>query len=818
MRKRQLYGRWQGLTQRIANEREETLAIEERLPRIGNERQQLLRTSRQRLYSFSSLLFLLLLLLRPSNAFLPFPSRSTITSTTRSTTIHLNAHSSSALRNSNSNTRKKPYQRKVIPITEQRLRETRKQRQQAFEQLTERDLWSFESLFPAPVIDEESVLKDIYRKEDGRDGTYDDEQQRQKQRQDKKLSTQPKWDSSVTSLQKQMIRFLNGGDNSTILAASSSSTTSNTNETVNAELTRMVRDRVYGIRRTKTGELQYDTSLLDTDKGVQFRQGVRLSNPLPINADLLTYWGRKELAHGRVEEAAEFYTRAATIDPRDGRSYLGLSKCASRRRDLALAKKWLQIGVSQSVSVDAVTDLPDRGANPFLLQALGCLEEEMGHLGAAESYYKEAARSRPSHAAAWVSLAQLRTQKLGASASVGRSCFQRAERELKLAGKPPSSFVYTAWAKLEWKKASDRVSARKLFQKALSVDSKCSVAWLQLGILESEDENWEASVQIFQRALGNDKRNSRILQAYALVETKRPGGNSREAIDLFERALAANPRDAGVLQAYALYVAELGDVDAARDLLRQGTQVSKRHAAVWQAWGVLETRFGDPDAARNIFQQGIWACGQWTGNQSGGYNCARLWQAWGVLEAREGDAAAARRCYSRALDADGRNVPAFVAWAQLEESLGKIDDARMVFERALTCFSPGSDEKNSLWRSYELMEQRLANVSSAQSVFQRAMRERMALANDDAQFQEEMESISGLPNVADSIAAKESRDDKNADDSAKMAGKPEIEVVRWKNTGGEVWMNDRRTIEAKIGPLKKQKRLTKETEKSQNDR
>jgi hypothetical protein len=30
--------------------------------------------------------------------------------------------------------------------------------------------------------------------------------------------------------------------------------------------------------------------------------------------------------------------------------------------------------------------------------------------------------------------------------------------------------------------------------------------------------------------------------------------------------LKANPRDAGVLQPYALYVASLGDIDAAREL------------------------------------------------------------------------------------------------------------------------------------------------------------------------------------------------------------------------------------------------------------
>eukprot|EP00538_Stauroneis_constricta_P014070 CAMPEP_0119565264 /NCGR_PEP_ID=MMETSP1352-20130426/29434_1 /TAXON_ID=265584 /ORGANISM="Stauroneis constricta, Strain CCMP1120" /LENGTH=128 /DNA_ID=CAMNT_0007614139 /DNA_START=214 /DNA_END=601 /DNA_ORIENTATION=+ len=123
--------------------------------------------------------------------------------------------------------------------------------------------------------------------------------------------------------------------------------------------------------------------------------------------------------------------------------------------------------------------------------------------------------------------------------------------------------------------------------------------------------------------------------------------------------------------------------------------------------GGFGKRHGEANEARNIFQQGIWACAQASGGRSGGYGCARLWQAWGVLEASEGDVAAARRCFSRALDADNRNVATIVAWAQMEEELGNVKDASMVFERFMKQFAPGTNEKLSLWRSYELMLQRV---------------------------------------------------------------------------------------------------------------
>jgi len=239
-------------------------------------------------------------------------------------------------------------------------------------------------------------------------------------------------------------------------------------------------------------------------------------------------------------------------------------------------------------------------------------------------------------------------------------------------------------------------------------------------------------------------------------------------------------------------------LDMARQLLRRGTEVNKRHAAVWQAWGVLETRHGTAQDARNIFQQGIWACGQLTGTQSGGYHCARLWQAWGVLEAREGDHAAARRCFSRALDANARCVPAYTAWAFMEAEQGHIQDARSIFERALGKFAAGSNDKIALWRSYELMEQRsIGDVVAAQNVYQRSVRESFTLGDDEVKLLENAEEMD-VPDLEQVLHNGESP----SSATKKPKNRKEVEVFQWENTGGEVWMNDR-AIESKM-PQKKQ--------------
>jgi tetratricopeptide (TPR) repeat protein len=764
--------------------------------------------------------------------------------------------------NNNNNNRRKgrkqKYQRKRIPETERERKRIYKERQQQYERLIQRaegttpSIWSFDNLFPKPVIDEQMIDQDLYGVS-RRDQKI--RQQKMSLSSNDDTSTFPKLKTKISAIDAStMMRSwkepevsspqqtqysddnsssnsnsnininINININSSNMESTSStskeitdeeaqaqifastyptSETSNSNTTttaaaaaaaivseqptsttenntsgkVDVTLTRMVEDRIFGYR---SGTNLYETSLIG-DGAIQFREGIRLGNPLRVNADRLNYHAKKELRSNRLEEAQELYEQAIQIDPRDGRAYIGLSRCAQRRRDFKLAKEYLRIGIAQSVSC-GYDSTPDVGANPFLLQTLGCLEEKMGHLSEAESLYISAVRSRPSHAASWVALAQIRTRKFRQGAAAGRVCFQAAERELEKVGMPPSSYVYTAWASLEYKKCGDVRRARKLFKAALMVDKKCSAAWLQLGMLEADLEHWDQAELCFETVLKFDQRNSRVIQAYAIMESKRPYSNSRKVIDLFERALKANSRDAGVLQPYGLYVAKLGDIDSARDLLRRATEVNKRHAPAWQAWGVMETREGYPEEARNIFQQGIWACAQLTGGQSGGYKCARLWQGWGVLEASEGDFAAARRCFSRALDADNRNLAAITAWTHMEEGLDNLSEARQLFKQSLEKFTPGTDETKQLWRAYELMEQRSGNEANAQEVYRQSMRESFSVATadqGDSSFSNYSPSVVRTKNEEKQPQSKDDPDGKNRTPKKKR----EFEVSRWDQGG-----------------------------------
>jgi tetratricopeptide (TPR) repeat protein len=166
------------------------------------------------------------------------------------------------------------------------------------------------------------------------------------------------------------------------------------------------------------------------------------------------------------------------------------------------------------------------------------------------------------------------------------------------------------------------------------------------------------------------------------------------------------------------------------------------------------------------------------------------------LEAREDDPAAARRCFSRALDADSRNVAAVTAWANMEEELGNLLDARSIFERVLRQFSAGSGEKTAIWRTYELMEQRLGNLEASQSVYQRSMREAITI-KDESMADDRIVADQGQQKVPD------------VDDVLQKS--TEVEAFRWEKSslGAEVWLNEKaKAIEGKV-PFDMKKRNKK---------
>lgn len=140
----------------------------------------------------------------------------------------------------------------------------------------------------------------------------------------------------------------------------------------------------------------------------------------------------------------------------------------------------------------------------------------------------------------------------------------------------------------------------------------------------------------------------------------------------------------------------------------------------------------------------------------------------------------------------------------MEEKLGKITDARIIFERALKQFGPQSEEKTALWRAYELMESRADNIKAAQNVFQRSIRDALVYKENYPEY--DNANINKIPFESSN------------DTILKQSRKNEVEVSRWKSRksigfgeNAEVWLNDG-SIEGKVPPFAMKKKISKSKE------
>ena len=140
----------------------------------------------------------------------------------------------------------------------------------------------------------------------------------------------------------------------------------------------------------------------------------------------------------------------------------------------------------------------------------------------------------------------------------------------------------------------------------------------------------------------------------------------------------------------------------------------------------------------------------------------------------------------------------------MEEKLGKIVDARLIFERALKQFGPQSEEMTALWRAYELMESRAGNIKAAQNVFQRSIRDALVYTENYPQY--DAANINKIPlESSNDIILEQSK-------------KNEVEVSRWKSKrsigfgeNAEIWLNDG-SIEGKVPISAMKKKINKAKE------
>lgn len=352
-------------------------------------------------------------------------------------------------------------------------------------------------------------------------------------------------------------------------------------------------------------------------------------------------------------EAEAALRKCLEMDPEDGRAYVILGKMLVIQRRYDEAEALYEAG-------SAATG----GSNAHIWTAWAYLAGRRSNPSLARKLYDAAIVASPTHAAAYHGWGLL--EKAEGRFLQARDIWIKG---IQAIGSNANPYLYQSLAVLasELEKPDE---ARKWFRAGTKTvaGSGSHALWHAWALMEQRlRTDPEAVRALYRRGLQTSPRSRYIFLSWALWEKSQ--GNIEAARKLFRTGSHLNRRDPALPQAWALMEEEQGFIEQARTLFRRASKADPLHLYVWQAWGCMEQRAKNIDAARELFQQGIWAA------PSREKDVSLIFQAWAVLEKDAENIGLARELFKCAVRADPKSEPSWLAWADMEEALGRFERA-----------------------------------------------------------------------------------------------------------------------------------------------
>jgi len=272
----------------------------------------------------------------------------------------------------------------------------------------------------------------------------------------------------------------------------------------------------------------------------------------------------------------------------------------------------------------------------------------------------------------------------------------------------------------------DRAALTKLFQTAPAKYSNIEINKMYKAAKRA-DKNGDKSLSrnILAQLLEATPNDSRVVRRLARLETE--GGNVSTAREVLQRAVRRNPSDAHLLQGLANLELKSGDDVKARGLYKDAIRADPKLPNPYHALGTLEHSRGNIRVATTILRAGLKMCPtnhrlhhalgdlyrearmldvaelayrralkHAPTNGKGTESSSFAYMALAFLAYDKSDLVLCRQRLHEAVEANGgSHSQGWLALANLEESLGRIDDAREVYREAATRY-----ERNRIRKSF----------------------------------------------------------------------------------------------------------------------
>jgi len=275
--------------------------------------------------------------------------------------------------------------------------------------------------------------------------------------------------------------------------------------------------------------------------------------------------------------------------------------------------------------------------------------------------------------------------------------------------------------------AGDRRLAKKILVELLDATPKDSRILRRLSRMEVEEGNISGARQILQNGLRSSPDDANLLHGLATLESKY--GSIDAARSLYNDAIRADPSQPNAYHALGTMEHSSGNIRVATTVLRHGIKHCPTNHRLHHALGDLYREAQMLDLSELAYQKALKHSPEW------GKSFA--FTALSYLAYDKGERLKCRRWLQESLEVEGNShSQGWLALAQLEESDGRIDAARRIYDEALGQYEKSRSKRWSqskpfrpsrsgdkwifVYRSWARMEEHHGTFSTANAAYARA--------------------------------------------------------------------------------------------------
>jgi tetratricopeptide (TPR) repeat protein len=254
---------------------------------------------------------------------------------------------------------------------------------------------------------------------------------------------------------------------------------------------------------------------------------------------------------------------------------------------------WIAMGAEGAPRMVAQADAPSAEAavkTPALIYNLAVILENQGHIEQAMGKYRECRDLGPSH-------------QVEASASLGRLLhgmgnFVEAAEEYHRALEADSGHMKSLMGYAEALRGLGRPhQAREVYLRATQVDSKHAPAWNRLGVVFSEQFEFQEAEDSFRRAVELDPNNGRYLADLGFILLFHKGTDEaefrikiEEAETAFRKSIDLLPDHRRTWNGLAAVLTERGNFYEAQSIFQESLRIDPNDASARSGLQIIKTR------------------------------------------------------------------------------------------------------------------------------------------------------------------------------------------------------------------------------------